>query len=423
MQPTLSQRARWAGGQPIGDLMQRALSQPQLISLAAGFVDQHSLPVEAMQEAFQAVWQESSVAMAALQYGTTSGHMPLRRLLLERQCHSDGLAAPPAGYAAENVLIAAGSNQLLHLIGDTLLDPGDIVLCAAPTYFVYLGILRNLGVRAIGVATDSDGIRPDAVEETLRQLDAAGELSRVKMLYVCSYFDNPAGATLAAARRGPLVELVRRWSKSQRIYLLEDAAYRALRFAGDDLPSLWSHDRAGDTVILTQTFSKSFAPGIRVGYAIVPPELHGPLCDQKNNLDFGSANVNQYLVHAMLERGLDRPHVERLQATYRAKASAMVEAAEQFLAPLPGVRFNRPSGGLYVWVELSPDVETGLSSRLFEAALGAGVLYVPGEYCFPSEGLGLRRNGMRLSYGVQPPQRIVEGVRLLAQAAKEVIGG
>lgn len=423
MQPFLSQRARWAGGQPIGDLMQRALTQPQLISLAAGFVDQHTLPVEELRQAFQGVWQESDVAMAALQYGTTSGYMPLRRLLLERQCSSDSLSAPPAGCTAENVLVTAGSNQLLHLIGDTLLDPGDIVLCAAPTYFVYLGILKNLGVRAIGVETDADGIRPDAVDDALRQLESAGQLHRVKLIYVCSYFDNPAGATLAADRRGPLVELVRRWSKTHRLYLLEDAAYRALRFAGDDLPSVWSHDRAGDTVIHTQTFSKSFGPGIRVGYAIMPRELHGPLCDQKNNLDFGSANLNQYLIHAVLQHGLDGPHIERLQATYRDKAAAMVEAAGEHLAPLPGVRFNRPTGGLYMWAELPPHVETGLSSQLFETALADGVLYVPGEYCFPGEGIGVRRNGMRLSFGVQPPSRIREGIRLLARAAMKVLNG
>lgn len=421
MPPPVSQRARWAGGQPIGELMQRALSQPQLISLAAGFVDQHTLPVEELQQAFAAVWQESDAAMAALQYGTTSGYMPLRKLLLERQCASDRLTAPPAGYTAENVLITAGSNQLLHLIGDTLLDPGDIVLCAAPTYFVYLGILKNLGVRAIGVATDEAGIRPEAVEAALQELEASGQLHRVKLVYVCSYFDNPAGATLSAARRGPLVELIRRWSNKQRMYLLEDAAYRALRFTDDDPPSLWSHDQAGDTVILTQTFSKSFAPGIRVGYAIMPRELHGPLCDQKNNLDFGSANLNQYLVHAVLERGLDGPHVQRLRDTYRSKAAAMVEAAEEHLAPLPGVRFNKPAGGLYVWAEFPTEVNTGLNSPLFTAALESGVLYVPGEYCFPSEGVGVRANGMRLSFGVQGPGRIGQGIRLLALAARQVM--
>lgn len=421
MPAPLSQRARWAGGQPIGDLMQRALSQPQLISLAAGFVDQHTLPTDELRQAFDAVWQEQDLSLTALQYGTTSGHPPLRRLLFERQCAADGLSPNAEHAAAESVLITAGSNQLLHLVSDALLDPGDVVLCAAPTYFVYLGILKNLGARAVGIAADAGGIVPEAVDAALAQLEAAGQLHRVKLVYVCSYFDNPAGATLAADRRAALVELVRRWSRKQRMYLLEDAAYRALRFSGDDPPSLWSHDAAGDTVIHTQTFSKSFAPGIRVGYAILPLELHGPLCDQKNNLDFGSAALNQHLVYAVLERGLDGPHVERLRQTYREKAAAMVEAVERHLAPL-GVRFNRPQGGLYVWAEFPAGVETGLSHPLFEAALQAGLLYVPGEYCFPGEGVGVRRNGMRLSFGVQSPERIRHGIRLLAEAAARVLG-
>ena len=156
----LSQRAQWAGGQPISRLMQMALANPGLISLAAGFVDQPSLPVDATRQAVERVLAEPSYARAALQYGPTSGDARLRELVLERFRQADGHPAAERDLSIEQVLLTAGSNQLLHLVAEALLDPGDIVLCAAPTYFVFLGILGNLGARAIGVASDTGG--PDS---------------------------------------------------------------------------------------------------------------------------------------------------------------------------------------------------------------------------------------------------------------------
>lgn len=416
-----SQRARWAGGSHISHLMHKALAHPELISLAAGFVDQQSLPIEATREALDSILGDPRRARAALQYGTTAGYLPLREQLLERHLVAD--AAPPSeqNLSVDQFVLSAGSNQMLHLLGDTLLDPGDIVLCASPTYFVYLGILRNLGVRAVGVAADEQGIVPEALEQQLERIESSGQLRRVKAIYVVSYFDNPSTATVSAERRAAVVELAKRWSRHRKLYVIEDAAYRELRYSGPDVPSMRAYDAEGDTVIVTHTFSKSFSPGVRVGWAILPPELIEPVCDQKGNLDFGSPNFNQHLMASVLAQGKFDEHLARLQAAYRAKLQAMLAAADEHLADIPGVWWRAPQGGLYVWLQVPHGIDTGPDGPLFDRAVDEGVLYVPGEYCYPTEGEPVARNMIRLSFGVQPPERIAEGMAALARALRAAL--
>ena len=419
--PRLSQRAKWAGGQPISELMAQALAHPELISLAAGFVDQATLPVEPTQAAMEALFSEPRAARAALQYGTTPGYRPLREAILARMVEADRALPNEAGLSTDQLVVTAGSNQLLHLVGETLLDPGDIVLCAAPTYFVFLGMLANQGARSIGVAADEQGMIPEALEEQLERLDRAGELERVKAIYCVSYFDNPSSVSLAAARRPQIVELAKRWSRTQRIYVIDDAAYRELRYEGEDLPSLRAYDERGDTVIVAGTFSKSYSPGVRVGWGLLPRELVGPVCEQKGNIDFGSPNLAQHLMSKVLQLGLYDSHVAQLRRSYAEKMGAMLEAAEQYLGPLEGVDWLRPSGGLYVWLTLPEAMDAGSAGPLFARAMEAGVLYVPGHYSFPAEG-PQQKNTIRLSFGVQPAKNIRRGVKGLAEAIAGLVG-
>jgi 2-aminoadipate transaminase len=302
-----------------------------------------------------------------------------------------------------------------------LLDPGDVVICGAPSYFVYLGTLANLGARPVGVETDEHGLIPDSVEATLCRLDAAGELARVKAIYVTTSFDNPTGVTLSLDRRAQLVELAERWSRHGKIHLIEDAAYRELRYRGRDLPSLWSLDAGGDTVIHAGTFSKSFSPGIRVGWGVLPPHLLEPVLAAKGTLDFGSPNFNQVVMAAVIQQGLFESHVEALRRGYRGKLDAMLDALTEFMAPRDGVQWFRPEGGLYVWLRLPDGIDTGLSGRLFDRAVEEGVLYVPGRYCYPNEGPPAPDNMIRLSFGIQSPAAIRRGVESLARAVRQVI--
>ncbi len=417
----LSRRALRAAGQPISYLMHQALAHPELISLAAGFVDQQSLPVEFTQDALQAILSDSVHGRAALQYGTTAGYLPLREELLRRLVEADGKPDIEKNLTVDQVVLTTGSNELLHLLLDTLFDPGDIVLCGAPSYFVFLGAAANLDVRTFGVEIDEHGLIPEAVESQLAHLEKIGDLPRVKAIYVVSSFDNPRSITLSEDRRAPLVEIAKRWSKKQKIYVIEDAAYRKLRYHGEDLPSLRAYDPEGETVVLTETFSKSFSPGIRVGWGVLPPALIEPVLDQKGNIDFGSPNFSQHLMASVLELGLFDDHVARLKQSYRIKLAAMLSAAEDFLAPLPGVSWVRPQGGLYVWLQLPEGIDAGPDGTLADRALEEGMLYVPGQYCYPREGLPARRNMIRLSFGVQSPAGIRQGIEALARALARVM--
>ncbi len=416
----LSRRAAWAEGQPISDLMATALANPQLISLAAGFVDQQTLPVGPTHAAIEALVATPERARRALQYGITPGYAPLRERLIEQLELPPGLPAP----SVEQVVITAGSNQLLHLVCESLLDPGDIVLCAAPTYLVFLGTLGNLGCRSYGVATDRQGMIPEALVEALERLEHDGELSRVKAIYLVPYFDNPQGVSMPQHRREAVVEIAKRWSRrNHHLHVIEDAAYRLLRYEGDDIPSMWTVDEEHDTVVVAGTFSKTFSPGLRVGWGILPEHLVRPVCNQKGNIDFGSPNFNQFIMAEVLDQGLFMPHVEYLRKAYSRKLECMLAAAEREFAPLPGVEWVRPQGGLYVWVTLPEEIETGPSGTLQDVAMEEGVLYVPGQYCFPLEGEPAHANTMRLSFGVPTCENIEKGMAALARAIRRVMDG
>ena len=426
MEVRLSQRALWGAGQPISELMSRALADPNIISLAAGFVDDATLPLDATQAAWKSLWGDPVQATRALQYGSTPGLPSLRETILERfiaPAEKDG--APRV--TIEQIVLTAGSNQFLHLVANALLDPGDIVLTAAPTYFVFLGIVGELGGRAIGVAADEEGMIPEALEESLRHLDRRGLLPRVKLIYLVPYFDNPTGATLPLTRRAELIEIARRWSRTQRIPVVADDAYRELRYEGKDIPSTRSVDECGEVVIEAGTFSKSFSPGLRVGWGVLPRELVEPVLHLKGNYDFGSAQLNQHLMQQVLMSGMLESHVELLRRSYRRKRDAMLAALETHFAGMVGVAWRKPvpelpSGGLYVWLTVPPSVDTSPRGRLWETALREGVFYVPGHYCYPLEGEPVPRNAMRLSFGVQTPWGIEKGVAALARAVREVSG-
>jgi 2-aminoadipate transaminase len=204
--------------------------------------------------------------------------------------------------------------------------------------------------------------------------------------------------------------------------ILEDSAYRDLRFEGDGLPSLWRLDETREHVIYTQTFSKTLSPGLRVGFGVAPKDVLKPILDRKGNEDFGSANFPQALVAKLLRTGAFHKHVQTVRNAYRVKRDTMLEAADQHFSDLPGVSWHRPQGGLYVWMQLPEQIPTGFDSPLFQTAVkNHRVMYVPGELCFgPTDG---RRpqNHMRLSFGVQTPEGIRTGMASLAAAVREVL--
>ncbi|MFM7057270.1 MAG: PLP-dependent aminotransferase family protein [Planctomycetota bacterium] len=418
----LSQWSQRSAHQAIGYLMQQAVENPGCISLAAGLVDERSLPAALVRNAVDELLADTDAGRRLLQYGTTQGPEPLRRVyrnyLAELEGRSDALADLPLS----RLMLTTGSQQLLALVVQALFDAGNICLVAAPTYFVFLGVLQAAGAEAIPVESDSQGMRPEALQATLERLASEDRLGRVRLIYVVSDFENPSGVSVPLERRRELLRLAENWSRASQIYLLEDAAYRELRFEGTAPPSIWSLDQSHKTVILAQTFSKSFSPGIRVGLGVLPESLVKPVADLKGNEDFGSAHLNQHIVATVLRNGSYRRHVAAVVASYRSKRNAMLNAIDREFHGLHGVSWVRPAGGMYVWMRLPQMIQTGFDSPLFQQATRVNrVMYVPGELCYPSSWRDRPRCEMRLSFGVQSEAGIEEGIRRLATAVSAVI--
>jgi 2-aminoadipate transaminase len=219
------------------------------------------------------------------------------------------------------------------------------------------------------------------------------------------------------------VELARRFSKKHRLLILEDAAYRELRFAGPSLPSVKSFDTDNTHVILAMTFSKPIAPGLKTGYGVLPHELVGPLTRFKGNHDFGSSNLNQHILDRLMSSGAYARHVENLADVYRSKRDVLLAAlAEEFPAQESGVRWTRPDGGMYVWLRCPVEVETGPGSPFMQLAMDQGVLYVPGAFCYVKDEQGhVPNHEARLCYATATPAQIREAVRRLGRAARAAL--
>jgi 2-aminoadipate transaminase len=424
----LSDRAVRTADQPIGFLIATALANPHVISLAAGLVDYETLPSAQTRSLMAELLSDDAVGRARLNYGTTLGLPALRTALLSHLARLDGMTPEQFGPWADQIVVANGSQQLLALLTDAVVNPGDIVITAWPSYFVYTGVLLTAGADVRCVDMDDDGIIPEKLDALLGEIERAGQLQRVKIVYVVSYHDNPTGVTLAEARRPEILRIVQRYSRRHRILLLEDAAYRELTFEGEPPRSLLRYELEGagrpQHVALLQTFSKPFAPGVKVGYGLLPAELVEKIGLMKDNLDFGTANLNQHLVCRAMTSGIYDRHVAMLRRRYHEKAACMVGALERELGSFaPGqTRWTHPRGGLYVWLTLPGSIDTRLDGPLFKQAIREGVLYVPGVYCYgpdPSR-QPPPHNTIRLSFGTASLQDIAEGVRRLAAAMRKV---
>ncbi len=413
----LSAAAKRTHPASITRLMQTALDNPGIVSLAAGFVDQGSLPVEIVSKAAADLLGDPVEGRRSLQYGTTIGDLRLRARLIEYLEESDSLPEGSREEAISRTVVTTGSAQLIYLVCEALLDPGDIVLVESPTYFVFLGPIETRGARAIRIPIDTGGLRLDRLEATLALLESNGELDHVKMIYTIPDFANPTGISLAADRRQPLLDLARRWSKKQRILILEDAAYRGLSFGGPEPPSLWSLDREADTVILARTFSKTLSPGLKIGCGVLPQGFIDPIITLKGNHDFGSANLNQRLIERILADGSYARHVAKLKVLYRKKLEVFLGALDEHLGALEfDVQWTRPEGGLFVWMTVPEDLDTSFDGPLFSQCVREGVLYVPGDHAFAREPGTIPKNHLRLSFGVPTELELNEGVRRLAAA-------
>jgi len=416
MKTALSELGRRTAAPPISWLMSLALSRPKLISLAAGFTDNASLPVADVRDLLDDILCSPTAGRPALQYGATQGDPALLRLTADYLRALDGGRRGDAAWSEDRMIVTNGSQQMLYIATEALCDEDDIVIVEDPTYFVYLGIVQSHRLRARAVRIEKDGMNTAHLEELLESLKRSGELRRVKLLYLVSYFQNPSGVTTSFEKKSRMLKLLKKYERAagHPIYLLEDAAYRELRFKGGDVKSALALPGARDRVIYTGTYSKPFATGTRVGFGILPEPVFTAALRIKGNHDFGTSNLLQQLLARALSTGSYRKHVEKLQKRYRRKAEAMGAALREHFPP--DVEVWEPSGGLNFWARLPRGVRSGPKSKLFRSALAKGVIYVPGELCYADDP-GRRKpdHEMRLSFGSATEENIREGIRRLGK--------
>lgn len=401
-------------------LMATALARPNLISLAAGFTDNATLPVELARQMLNDILRDPKIGQPALQYGTTAGEKNLRHHTAAHLQKLDGMQSP--AHAAERVVLSGGSQQLLYMTMEALCDEGDIILVEDPTYFVFLGILQSRGIQARGVRLERDGINLADLEAVLERLKKSGELPRVKALYLVTYFHNPTGASTSFEKKRKALALLKKYEAAagHPLYLLEDAAYRELRFSGPDIPSALTIRGAANRVIYTGTYSKPFAPGVRVGFGFLPEPLLTTVLRIKGNHDFGTANLLQQILAGAMQSDRYSRHVAKVEKRYGEKARVMKLAlAEHFP---PSVEIWESGGGLYFWARLPKGVSAGVKSKVFKAALKADVIYVPGELCYAEDPTRPKPdNEMRISFGSASEANIREGIKRLGAVLRKFV--
>ena len=419
----LSRKARRTPDPAISWLMKAVLDDPSIISLAAGFTANEALPVQEVQTIVQEITEDLDQGRNALQYGSTIGRTRLRREILKRIATLDQLDIGTDGWDESRVAITTGSQELLYLLGEILLDPDDYVLLELPTYFVFMGILHGLGARAHSIPTSPVGLDLQALDQSLERMRRRGTLDRLKFVYLVSYHQNPTGYTLPFENKRAVYERILDLSHElgRPVFMIEDAAYRDLGFQSDQPQSLLALDQGNDLVVYTSTFCKPFSSGLKLGYGILPPPLAKHALRQKGNLDFGSANFNQAILEHALTSGAYDTQAQRSSRRYHQKMEIMATALERHLPA--EVRWERPKGGLYIWATLPEQIATSMDSPFFKACLERKVLYVPGDLCcFPdADNPRTPRSSLRLSYGAATPDQITEGIKRLGLAYHDAL--
>jgi DNA-binding transcriptional MocR family regulator len=364
-------------------------SRPEVVSLAGGMPYLSALPLDVVGEAMARLVAERGEV--ALQYGSGQGDPDLRERIL------DVMAPQRVEGHPDDIVVTTGSQQALDLVTRIFVDPGDVVVAEAPSYVGALGVFRAYQADVVHVPMDDDGLVPEALEATLTRLKRAGR--RVKLLYTVPNHHNPAGVTLAAERRPRIVEIARRFG----VLVLEDDPYGLLGFDGDPHPSLHSHDPEG--VIYLGSFSKTFAPGFRVGWAVAPHAVRERLVLASEAAILCPSSFSQLAVCSYLA-GHDWKHqVGVFRDLYRERRDATLDALADLM---PHARWTTPVGGFYVWLRL-PD---GLDAKaMLPRAVTQRVAYVPGTAFFADD---QGHDHLRLSYCYPTPERIREGVRRLA---------
>jgi 2-aminoadipate transaminase len=373
-------------------------ARPEVISLAGGLPDTSTFPPASFAAQMTKIAQES--AAEALQYGPTEGFEETKDCILEVM-GAEGMLPDP-----EDVIVTTGGQQAIDLITKTLVDPGDPVICEAPTYPGAVPVFSSYQADVIQIGCDEEGMRIDELEAVLGRL--SGEGRRPKFIYSVPSFQNPAGVTLSLERRLRLVELARH----NEVLIAEDNPYGLLRYEGDPLPPLYQLE-GGDYVIYIGTLSKILSPGIRLGWAVAPPPVMEKIVLGKQASDLCTSTLTQYFVREYFGEGHWRDYVESLVELYRSRRDAMLDALRRHFPPQ--AEWTHPAGGLFIWATLPGYIDT---TDLLAKALRENVAFVPGQAAYVD---GRGASSMRLNFSASSEQEIDEGIRRIGQVIWEQV--
>jgi 2-aminoadipate transaminase len=392
-----AERTRVMRSSAMRDLM-AVTARPEVISLAGGLPDTSTFPPQTFAAQMTRIAQES--AAEALQYGPTEGFSETVDCIVEVM-GAEGMLPDP-----DDVIVTTGGQQAIDLISKALVDPGDVVICEAPTYPGAIPVFCSYQAETIQIECDRDGMRIEELEDTLERLDVEGR--RPKFIYSVPTFQNPAGVTMSLQRRRRLVELAR----SRELLVVEDNPYGLLRFEGEALPPLYQLD-GGDFVLYIGTFSKILSPGIRLGWAVAPPPVMEKIVLGKQASDLCTSTLTQYFVREYFAEGRWRDYIESLTGIYRGRRDTMIEALDRYFPPQAS--WTEPDGGLFIWATLPPYIDT---SDLLAKALREDVAFVPGQAAYVD---GRGRSSMRLNFSGSNDDEIREGIRRIGKVVEEQV--
>ncbi len=366
-------------------------SRPEVVSLAGGMPNISGLPLDALAETLGDLVVDRGPT--AMQYSSGQGDPELREQICALMA-MEGIDA-----RADDVVVTVGSQQGLDLVTRLFCDPGDTVVCEAPSYVGALGVFSSYQSQVVHVPMDADGLDPDALGTELQRLRDAGQ--RPKFVYTIPNYHNPAGVTMSRQRRQRILQVC----AEADVLVLEDNPYGLLGFDSDPLPALRSMDT--ERVVYLGSFSKTFAPGFRVGWVVAPHAVREKLVLAQESATLCPPTFSQQAVGSYLARHDWQGQIKQFTTMYRERRDAMVMALEDFMPS--GVTWTVPAGGFYVWLSVPPGMNT---KAMLPRAVAGRVAYVPGT-AFYADGHGT--DAMRLSYCYPEPGRIREGVRRLAE--------
>ena len=399
----LATRAKGAKSSAIREIL-KVTARPDIVSFAGGLPAPELFPLEAMRDAAARCLAHGGAQ--ALQYGPTDGDLALRTAIAEHVSATDAAAAHvaglsvPAAVTADEVMITTGSQQALDLMSKLMLDPGDLMVTENPSYLGALQAFRLFQARFATVAMDEEGAEPDSLAAALRQ--------DPKFVYLLPTFQNPTGRTMPTARRLHIAKVLGEFE----VPVVEDDPYGALYFAQPPGPSLRS--LLPDVTLSLGTFSKTLAPGLRLGWIVGPPTVLARLTQLKQSADLHTSTLSQQVALEVMRSGVLPRHLERLRSVYAERRDAMLAAIDQHFPS--SVNVTRPGGGMFVWVELPAGIDT---ARLLPVAVEQEkVAFVPGEPFHPNGG---GKNTLRLNFTHSPSEVILDAVGRLGRVIERAL--